>query len=191
MNKKPIKIYFLWLIIIAFVISCIVFFVFRFQEQKYQATEKILITKQYSEVIGSAYSESESSKHTADVLAEVIQTNNFIKDVYNQAGVFLDNKYLNSDLDKIIKAKVAKDVQIIEVTLYHKNPNDLKNLSQSLVEVLELKKAQFEDTGKIKITIVDPAYISSEPVEPKPWRNALAVFVAIVFIGGIVVYTIY
>jgi len=123
-------------------------------------------------------------------ITESIKTRFFIKKLYSDAGVELPESEMNN-IGDIIDAEVVEGSNILKVSLYSKDKDDLKKLNS--VFFSSLKNSEIFSVGKTEnqIKIVEPFYTDEDAVSPEILKYSGIAFLAVLLIGILLVYTFY
>ena len=165
-------------------VGIVVYIISLFLTPKYQAETKVLITDNQDK--NGEY--NSGAQDAAGVFAEIINSKSFVEDLFSQAGVGFDSTNLENGIINHIDAVISKDSPVIAIKLYHDNKEDLAKVSKAVLDVLNNKKYDLGKSKEINITQLDPPYVYSNPVSPKPFKNAAIAFFVVLAIGTIFVY---
>lgn len=153
---------------------------------KYSSSMRLLILqKQLS--ASDPYTAIKASERIADNLAQIIYTTSFYDKVMD-AKFNVDESYFGKDEVKkrrrwrdAISTQVVRGSGMLDVTVYHTDPNQAEQVSQAIAFVLTTEGSEYFGGGDLEVRLVDAPLVSDWPVRPNIPANALAGLV----LGGI------
>ncbi len=148
------------------------------QPLKYSTTSKLLVIQNTSEV--DPYTVSKSNQYLGDLFSQVIDSSSFydltMNSQYNiDKSYFTDNAVQKQKIwAKTVKAKSLSDTGIIELTIYHPDPYQAKQIALAVNDVLINKNFNYQGMGStVKVSLLDQPLVSSYPTDPNPLINFL------------------
>jgi capsular polysaccharide biosynthesis protein len=164
---------------IAIVVMIFVLFAVGFtfiQPLRYLSASKVLVIQGLPEKVDS-YQISKSNEYIAGLLAQVITTNSFYKEVMN-SGFNIDKTYFPESGDKQMKlwkktVKVNSDQSgIVTIKVYHDNRVQVDQISQGINFILISKNQLYHGFGDlVKIKIIEQPVTSDRPIKPNIFIN--------------------
>ncbi len=163
------------------------------QSLKYEASSKLLIVQNVS---GSdPYTVSKSNQYLGSLFSQVVYSNSFFELVTSSNNFNIDKTYFTDNYkkqmtiwSKTISAK-SNDSGIIEISIYHPNPYQAKQIALGVNDVLINQGFNYQGgTEGIKIKIIDQPLVSDYPVKPNIVFNFLAFSALGIFAGIIFLY---
>jgi len=161
--------------VLAVVITLIVSFI---EPRMYKSESKILIVQTSTSL--DAYQAAKSAQSIGEVLTEVLYTSSFRDQVFS-SGFNIDKSYFGSKPKDIIKrwrktisADVTSDTGIMNVRVFHKNPNQAYQIAQGIANIFITKGYLYHGRGEaVYIKMVDAPITSDKPFQPRPLRNGI------------------
>jgi capsular polysaccharide biosynthesis protein len=153
---------------------------------KYSSTMRLLIIqRQLSE--SDPYTAIRASERIADNLAQILYTTSFFDKVM-VAKFNVDEGDFGTDPIKrrkkwreAIATQVVRGSGMLDVTVYHVDPDQAEQISQAIAFVLTTEGNKYVGGGDLEVRLVDDPLVSRWPVKPNIPANALAGLV----LGGI------
>jgi len=148
------------------------------EPRMYKSESKILIVQTSASL--DAYQAAKSAEAIGGVLNEVIYTSSFRNQVFS-SGFNIDESYFGSNPKSITKrwkksidADVTSDTGIMNVRVFHKNPNQAYQTAQGISNVFIAKGYSYHGRGEaVYITMIDAPIIADKPFQPRPLRNGI------------------
>lgn len=164
---------------------CLVFFIFGLvltfsQPLRYESKSRLLIIQNVS---GSdPYTISKSNQYLSGLFAQVIYSNSFLDLVTNSQGFDVDKNYFQTSYkqqmklwNKTVAARSLGDTGIIEISVYHTNPYQAKQLALAVNNVLINQSFNYQGSGEnVKVKVIDQPLVSDYPVKPNIIFNLTA-----------------
>lgn len=154
----------------------------------YRATVSIFVVQKSSFSI-DAYSASKSEERIAGKLAQVVFSSAFFEKV-KTSGFDIDRTYFPSDelksrkqWNKMIESSVPSALSKLDISVYHKDPNQALNISKAIAYVLVEQKQNFIGIGDVDLKILDAPIVSKYPVKPSVVLNLIVGLIAGFILG--------
>ncbi len=179
MNETLTKIIKKWLvfavIILIFTVTGLI--ITRLSPKEYEAKSTLLVTQPSPESF-DAYIALRSADRVAYSLSQVIGSSAFQQEVF-AADQTLDQNWLPKDQETKIKmwqkkitARAVKEAGILEVSVFHENPQEAYKISQAINFVLMHKSADYHGGGEIvKIKVINAPQLPTEIARPNVLIN--------------------
>jgi capsular polysaccharide biosynthesis protein len=145
---------------------------------KYEAKSRLLVVQNTAGT--DPYTVSKSNEYLGNLFAQVVYSESFynlaLSSQYN-----IDKNYFSGDYNQqmkiwsqTIETKTLADTGIIEVSIYHPNPNQAEQIALAVNDVLMNKNGNYQGNGAgIKINVIDQPLISTYPVQPNILQNLI------------------
>ena len=147
----------------------------------------LILQKQLSAV--DPYTAIKASERISDNLAQILYTTSFYDKVM-AAQFNIDESVFGQDERKrralwreTIATQVVRGSGMLDVTVYHVEPEQAEQLSQAIAFVLTTEGYKYVGGGDLEVRQVDSPLVSRWPVKPNIPANALAGLV-LGFIAG-------
>lgn len=144
----------------------------------YSASTSVLITQQLSGV--DAYTAIRSAEGIASNLAGVVYTSDFFSKVMD-AGHDIDKEYFPDDeldrrqlWEKTVSASVSQSSGILEITAYHPDPAQAKEIAAAVARVFVTEGYTYISGSDVSVQVVDAPLASRYPVRPNLPINGLS-----------------
>lgn len=168
-------------VIIALIISLV-------QPLKYRSRSRLLILQPNTSA--DAYSVARSNEYVGGLISEVIYSGSFLESLKSSEAVF-DRNYFSDTYKKNIKkwrktvfARSGGDTGIIDIEIYHTNPEEAKRISLAVNQLIISGQSPYKfNSYTTKINVIDEPIVSSFPVKPNIPLN-LAISIIFGFIAG-------
>lgn len=154
----------------------------------YRATVSIFVVQKSSFSI-DAYSASKSEERIAGKLAQVVFSSAFFEKV-KTSGFDIDRAYFPTDelksrkqWNKMIESSVPSALSKLDISVYHKDPNQALNISKAIAYVLVEQKQNFIGIGDVDLKILDAPIVSKYPVKPSVVLNLIVGSIAGFILG--------
>ena len=130
------------------------------------------------------YAISRSNEYLGNVLSQVVYSGSFYNMVL-ESSYNIDPAYFNTTYrdqlkiwNRTVKTRTVGDTGIIEINVYHVNPDQAQQISLAINDILINKNSLYQGGGQsVKINVIDQPIVSSYPVKPNiPQNLALALF---------------
>ncbi len=153
---------------------------------RYSSSMRLLIIQRQLSS-SDPYTAIKASERIADNLAQILYTTSFYDKVM-AAKFNIDEGVFGEDEIKkrrrwqdTISTQVVRGSGMLDVTIYHVDPNQAEQISQAVAFVLTTEGSKYIGGGDLEVTLVDDPLVSKWPVRPNIPANALAGLV----LGGI------
>ncbi len=170
-------------VLLAFVITLI-------QPFLYSSTVSVLVLQKSGFSI-DAYSASKSEERIANKLAQVIYASSFQNKVLN-SGFAIDRGYFQNDeqkkrdqWSKMVETVVPAGLSKLQVTVYHKDPNQAVQIAQAVAFILTSEKREYIGIDDVDLKVLDTPLASKYPVKPNIVLN-IGLGIVLGFILGII-----
>lgn len=168
-------------VIIALLISLV-------QPLKYRSRSRLLILQPNTSA--DAYSVARSNEYVGGLISEIIYSGSFLESLKSSNAIF-DRNYFSDTYKKNIKkwrktvfARSGGDTGIIDIEIYHTNPEEAKRISLAVNQLIISGQSPYKfNTNTTKINVIDEPVVSSFPVKPNIPLN-LMVSIIFGFIAG-------
>jgi capsular polysaccharide biosynthesis protein len=166
-------------ILLAFIITLL-------QPFLYSSTVSVLVLQKSGFSI-DAYSASKSEERIANKLAQVIYASSFLDKVLN-SGFAIDRSYFQNDEQKkrdqwgkMVETSVPIGLSKLQVTVYHKDPNQAVQIAQAIAFILTSEKREYIGIDDVDLKVLDTPLASKYPVKPNIFLNiGLGVFLGVI-----------
>jgi capsular polysaccharide biosynthesis protein len=145
---------------------------------KYSAHSRLLVVQNTAGT--DPYTVSKSNEYLGNLFSEVVHSSSFYNFVL-ESQYDIDHNYFSGNYDKQIRAwqktvqtRALNDTGIIEINVYHTDPNQAQQIALAINEVLISKNSNYQGSGQaIKVNIIDQPLVSSYPVKPNLIQNSV------------------
>ncbi len=142
------------------------------QSLKYEAQSRLLIVQNLNGA--DPYTVSRSNQYLSSLLSQVSYSNSFLDLVINSQGFDIDKSYFSGSYKeqmktwkKTISAKSIGETGIFQISIYHPNPYQAKQIALAVNNVLINQSFNYQGAGdSIKIKVIDQPLLSDFPVRP-------------------------
>lgn len=164
------------------------------QDFKFGAKSQILVIQEgYGRV--DPFAVSRSVEYLSDLFSRVVYSNSFFSLVLD-SGLDIDRNYFGEDSTKQMKkwkktvsAKSVENSGIINISIYHPDAYQAKQIALAVNSVLINKNQNYQGLGdSVKISVLDQPVISKYPVKPNLIFNALFLIGLSLFFGLVYIY---
>jgi len=171
-------------VVIILIISLIITFT---QPLKFTSKSRLLVAQNTMGV--DPYAVSRSSEYLGSLFSQVVYSGSFFNLVAN-SEFNIDKSYFNGNSSKQMKkwnktvsAKSLGDTGIISISVYHTDPNQAKQITLAINDVLIKKNSNYQGLGNlVKVNVIDQPIVSEYPNKPNAILNtALALIAGFVF----------
>lgn len=176
----------LWVFGVMAITTLAVFFVDQVREPVYKAEAKyMVVVKSDSSEKANNYSQKTLGNHYAVLTAELINTDSFVKEVFNQTGFIYESDRLE-EYRNLIKAEVRGDTEIVNLKVRNSNPEKASMLAKASLDQLQ-SELRSSDWAKddIDIQIMDEPITPDKPFSPNFFQD-LAIAYSVVFLGVVI-----
>lgn len=148
------------------------------QPLKYSAKSKLLVIQNTKEV--DPYTVSKSNEYLGNLFSQVIYSSSFY-DLTLDSQYNIDRSYFTDSAsrqqkiwEKTVKARSVNNTGIIELTVYHPDPYQAKQIALAVNDVLINKNFNYQGMGDtVRVSAIDQPLVSSYPTNPNPLTNFL------------------
>lgn len=176
--KKKKRTIWSWLFVFLVLGSVITFT----QPLKYGAKSKLLVIQQTREV--DPYTVSKSNEYLGGLFSQIIYSSSFY-DLVTASPYNIDQSYFGGNAvrqkkvwQKTVSAKTEGNTGIIDITVYHPDPNQAKQIALAVNDVLINKNFNYQGMGdSVRINIIDQPLLSNYPINPNPVANMIVTIV--------------
>ncbi len=159
---------------------------------KYSSQSKLLVVQNTGNA--DAYAVSRSNEYLGNLLSEVVYSGSFFNLVISNPQYKVAQEYFSGTYSerlklwrKSISTKTIADTGIIEVSIYHPNPDQARLISLAVNDVLINSNANYHGGDGVKVSILDQPLVSNYPDQPNLVLNfvfalALGLFLSFIFI---------
>ncbi|PKM91392.1 hypothetical protein CVU82_02230 [Candidatus Falkowbacteria bacterium HGW-Falkowbacteria-1] len=164
------------------------------QDFKFGAKSQILVIQEgYGRV--DPFAVSRSVEYLSDLFSRVVYSNSFFSLVLD-SGFDIDRSYFGEDSTKQMKkwkktlsAKSVENSGIINISIYHPDAYQAKQIALAVNSVLMTKNQNYQGLGdSVKISILDQPVVSKYPVKPNLIFNGLFLIGLSLFFGLVYIY---
>jgi len=160
---------------------------------KYSAKSRLLVVQ--NAVGADPYSVSRSNEYLGNLFSQVAYSGSFFNLVLN-SQYNIDKTYFGGNYSeqiklwrKTISTKTESDTGIIEVNVYHPNPDQARLISLAVDDVLINQNANYQGGGEgVKVSILDQPLVSDYPNQPNLAYNFAFAVMAGLFLSLIFIY---
>ncbi len=164
------------IIAITFLILTAVLGVSLLQPLKYSAKTKLLVVQ--NSVGLDSYAVSRSNEYLGRLFSEVAYSGAFYNLVLN-SQYKVDRNYFNASYAeqiklwrKTISTRTLADTGIVEIEVYHENPEQARVIALAVNDVLMNQNANFQGGGEaVKVSVLDQPLVSDYPNQPNLLYN--------------------
>ena len=153
---------------------------------RYGATMRLLMIQSQLSA-ADPYTAIKASERISDNLAQILYTTDFYDKVM-EAQFNVDESYFAGDERRerrrwkdAISTQVLRGSGMLDVTVYHTDPDQAEQISQAIAFVLTTEGWEYIGGGDLQVRVVDEPLVSRWPVRPNVPANA---FMGLV-LGGI------
>lgn len=159
---------------------------------KYSAQSKLLVVQDTGSA--DAYAVSRSNEYLGNLLSQVVYSGSFFNLVINNPQYKVAQEYFSGTYNerlklwrKSISTKTIADTGIIEVSIYHPNPDQARLISLAVNDVLINNNGNYHGGDGVEVSILDQPLVSNYPDQPNLVLNfvfafALGLFLSLIFI---------
>lgn len=141
------------------------------QPLKYSAKSRLLILQPNTSA--DAYTVARSNEYVGGLISEVIYSGSFLDSLKSSSAVF-DRNYFSGTYKQNVKkwgktvfARSSGDTGIIDVEIYHTNPEEAKRISLAVNQLIISGQSPYKfNPEQTKISIIDEPVVSTFPVKP-------------------------
>lgn len=203
MNSKPMSYYHYYfqkaknqwraIIVIILVVIAISIITSLARPPLYRSRSRILVTQE-TNINLDMYKASQSAERLAILLAKVIKSSSFMKDVLN-SGFPIDKSYfpaaekeLRKAWAKMVSSRVSTDTSIIEIEVYHTKQKEAEKITNAIIYVFSEQGKKYYNLGdQVGIVVLDTPLVSERPAKPNLALNiilglAIGVILAAIYI---------
>jgi len=147
------------------------------QPLKYSCSTRFLVIQKSAADL-DVYSAIRSAERISGNLGQVIHTTSFFQKVLATPYNIDKNIFSNDEIkkrkqwNKMIKTRVYRETGMLEVIVYHQNPEEAVQFSKAVAYVLTTQSSEYFGSSDIEIKVVDNPLLSRYPVKPNILINA-------------------
>ena len=146
------------------------------QPLKYRSASRLLILQ--PNTASDAYAVARSNQYVGGLISEVIYSGSFLDSLTSSSFAF-DRNYFNGTYKDNIKkwkktvfAKSSGDTGIIDIEIYHTNPDEARQISLAVNQLIISGQSPYKfNPDQTKISIIDQPVVSTFPVKPNILLN--------------------
>jgi len=155
------------------------------QPLKYRVSSRLLIMSDGS--ISDPYVIAKSNQYLSSLLSEAVYSGSFFQ-LLTASNYDIDWSYFSGDYKeqtqkwkKSVLARNVNDTGVMEVEVYHPNPEQAKQLAYAVNNALITQNNVYQgSTNGLRVKVIDEPIVSAYPVKPNLPLNATAA----IFFGG-------
>lgn len=141
------------------------------QPLKYRSRSRLLIVQPNASA--DAYTVARSNEYIGSLISRVIYSGSFLDSLKSSNTVFDRNYFSGTYKDSVKKwnktvfARSGGDTGIIDIEMYHTNPEEAKRLSLAVNQLITSGEGPYKfESGENRITVIDQPVVSTFPVKP-------------------------
>jgi len=147
------------------------------QPLKYRSQSRLLIVQNIS---ADPYTISKSNQYLGTLFSEIIYSGSFFDLMASDPQFKVDKNYFSGNYKKqmetwrkTVEAKSVGDSGILEISVYHQDPAQAKQISLAVNNTLMTQSFNYrgENQGAIKFNAIDQPIVSDYPVKPNVVAN--------------------
>lgn len=161
------------------------------QTLKYRAVSRLLIVQEGT--FSDPYTVAKSNQYISSLMAEAVSSGSFLQSLSASSSSAINWNYFRGDYKqqlkewkKTIVAKNISDTGVLEVSIYHSNPEQARQLALAVNNAIINQNSNYQNLNNVKIKVIDEPTVSSYPVKPNLPLNVIA---AIIF--GLIAASLY
>ncbi len=141
------------------------------QPLKYSSKSRLLILQ--PNISADAYTVARSNEYVGGLISEIIYSGSFLDSLKNSNAVF-DRNYFSGTYKQNVKkwgktifARNSGDTGVIDIEVYHTNPEEAKRISSAVNQLIISGQSPYKfNPEQTKINVIDEPVVSSFPVKP-------------------------
>jgi capsular polysaccharide biosynthesis protein len=160
-----------------------VFSVSAFIPPKYSSKVRMIIIQHHSSEKVDAFSAAKSAEYLSDIIAKVVYTESFLKDVL-ESPVKVEREFPQNSEEKMEAWSKAVDINkinntgILEITVFDKSGQEAKRLAESVAWSLNVRGDKYHGGGEsVEIKTISGPITSQNPAKPNLLLNTLLGFI--------------
>ncbi|MBN2854216.1 hypothetical protein JXK06_01635 [Patescibacteria group bacterium] len=160
---------------------------------KYSAKSKLLVLQDTGSA--DAYAVSRSNEYLGNLLSQVVYSGSFFNLVINNPQYKVSAEYFSGTYSerlklwrKTVSTKTLADTGIIEVSVYHPNPDQARLISLAVNNVLINNNSNYHGGEGVEVSILDQPLVSSYPDQPNLFFNFIFAFFLGIFLALSFIY---
>ncbi len=141
------------------------------QPLKYRSRSRLLIVQPNASA--DAYTVARSNEYIGSLISRVIYSGSFLDSLKSSNAVFDRNYFSGTYKDSVKKwnktvfARSGGDTGIIDIEMYHTNPEEAKRLSLAVNQLIVSGEGPYKfESGENRIAVIDQPVVSTFPVKP-------------------------
>ncbi len=178
---------------ISFLLVALVMIISLLGGLKYTAKSNLLVVQDTGSA--DAYMVSRSNEYLGNLLSQVVYSGSFFNSVIENRNYRVSSEYFGSSYSermknwrKTIYTKTISDTGIIEVYVYHSNPDQARMISLAVNDVLINDNAKYHSGRDVKVSILDQPLVSEYPDNPNLVTTFLITLILSLFVSLIYIY---
>ncbi len=175
----------IFITVVTFILSLALSFL---QPLKYSCSTRLLIINK-SGLEQDIYSAIRGAERVSENLAQIVYTTSFFERVIT-SGFDIDQSIFSDDeikkrkqWNRMIKTRVYRETGMLEIIVYHKNPDQSIQFSRAIADVLTTQGWRYLGGENIEVLEVDKPLVSRYPVKPNIPLNGFMGIVVGLLIG--------
>lgn len=153
------------------------------QSLKYRSKSRLLIVQNIS---ADPYTVSKSNQYLSGLFSEIIYSGSFFDLMTSNSQFNVDKNYFSGNYKKqmetwkkTVEAKSVGDSGIMEISVYHKDPAQAKQISLAINNTLMTQSFNYqgESQSQAEFNVIDQPIVSDYPVKPNVVANLLSALV--------------
>ncbi|MDA3802485.1 MAG: hypothetical protein PF488_01125 [Patescibacteria group bacterium] len=167
---------------LTFILMMLVLIVSLLGPLKYTSSSKVLVV-QNNPATTDSYVLSRSNEYLGNLFSEVVYSGTFFHSVLNSSRYEMDETYFKGDYgkqlklwNKTISTKTIADTGIIEIYVYHPDPNQAMLISMAVNDVLINENYNYQGGEGIRISVLNQPVVSDYPNKPNVLYNLVFTF---------------
>lgn len=145
---------------------------------KYSAKAKVLVIQDVGKT--DAFTVSRSNEYLGNLLSQIVYSGSFFNLVLNNNQYKIDQNYFNIAYNerlklwqKTVSTRTISDTGIIEINVFHSNPDQARLIALAINDVLMTKNSNYHGSADVKVSILDQPLVSNYPDKPNLIFNSL------------------
>lgn len=151
----------------------------------YEAGAKMIVNTRNDVNQNVTNDQLNSAKNLVDTYAVIIRGRDVLKLVISELN--LSENY--GQLSEAVTVKSINGTQVMQISVYHNDPNTALAITEKIMEIAPDAITRTVEAGSVNP--VEQPYVSFDPVEPMPVKNAVLMAMLGFFIACIVIVVIH
>jgi uncharacterized protein involved in exopolysaccharide biosynthesis len=164
------------------------------QTLKYRAVSRLLIVQEGT--LSDPYTVAKSNQYISSLMAEAVSSGSFFQSLSAANSSYINWNYFQGDYKqqlkvwkKTIVAKNISDTGVLEVSIYHPDPEQARQLALAVNNAIINQNNNYQGLSGVKIKVIDEPTVSSYPVKPNLLLNVGAALIFGLIFGGLYIYS--